>query len=70
MKRVRSVLGLLSDGRLLRPLSSLDAALEILITDVPAEVFSSKFSEAIGPQKQLPLHDKWSDPRYRLTLSI
>ncbi len=33
---------------------------------MPAEVFRSIFSEAIGPQRQLPLHNKWTDSRLRL----
>ena len=37
-----------------------------LLTDVPAEVFHSVFSEAIGPQRSLQLHNKGTDSRLRL----
>ena len=37
-----------------------------LLTDMPAEVFRSNFSEAVGPQRLLPPHDKWTDSRLRL----
>ena len=33
---------------------------------MPAEVFRSIFSEAVGPQRQLPLQNKWIDSRLRL----